>query len=79
MDHKPKKSNSSKKEQDREQKRITEIIQNRRALHTTLLEGPEYTIRPEILLKDGGYCEKEIRVKLLHFMILLCWYGLSLL
>ena len=62
MEHKPKKNNSSKKELDREQKRISEMIQNRRPLHTISLEGPEYTIRPEILLKDGGYCEKEIRV-----------------
>lgn len=64
MEHKPKKNNSSKKELDREQKRISEMVQNRRLLHTISLEGPEYTIRPEILLKDGGYCEKEVRVSM---------------
>lgn len=61
MDRLPKKNNSSKKEKE-EQKRIADRLQSRRPLHTITLEAPEYTIRPEILLKDGGYYEKEVRV-----------------
>ncbi|XP_067935051.1 cerebral cavernous malformations protein 2 homolog [Watersipora subatra] len=60
MDRADKKNNSSKKEKE-EQKRIAERLQARRPLHTFTLEAPEYTIRPEILLKDGGYYEKELR------------------
>lgn len=61
MDRATKKNISSKKEKE-EQRRIAEKLQARRTLHTISLEAPEYTIRPEILLKDGGYYEKEIRV-----------------
>ena len=71
MDRAAKKNNSSKKEKE-EQKRIAERLQARRVLHTITLEGPEYTIRPEILLKDGGYYEKDIRVKYCRFLVNEC-------
>ncbi|KAF6031125.1 CCM2 [Bugula neritina] len=60
MDRVAKKNNSNKKEKE-EQKRIADRLLARRPLNIINLDGPEYTIQPEILLKDGGYYEKEIR------------------
>lgn len=58
MDRQIKKVNSSKSE------RVADRLQARRPLHSVALEPPEYTIDPELLLRDGGYYEKDIRVRL---------------
>jgi len=65
MDRVAKKNNSNKKEKE-EQKRIADRLLARRPLNIINLDGPEYTIQPEILLKDGGYYEKEIRVNRIY-------------